>query len=44
VAMSYWEVPPRLLEEPDELAAWAREAHRIACATRAAPQRRRGRR
>ena len=32
VAMSYWEVPPRLLEEPDELAAWAREAHRIALA------------
>jgi DNA transformation protein len=31
VAMSYWEVPPRLLEEPDELAEWAREAHRIAC-------------
>jgi DNA transformation protein and related proteins len=30
VAMSYWEVPPRLLEEQDELAAWAREAHRIA--------------
>lgn len=30
VAMSYWEVPPRLLEEPDELAAWAREAHRVA--------------
>ena len=35
VAMSYWEVPPRLLEEPDELAAWAREAHRIACAGKA---------
>ena len=32
VAMSYWEVPPRLLEEPDELAEWAREAHRIAYA------------
>lgn len=32
VVMSYWEVPPRLLEEPEELAAWAREAHRIACA------------
>jgi DNA transformation protein len=32
VAMSYWEVPPRLLEEPDELAERAREAHRIACA------------
>ena len=31
IAMSYWEVPPRLLEEPDELAAWSREAHRIAC-------------
>ena len=30
VAMSYWEVPPRFLEEPDELAEWARKAHRIA--------------
>jgi len=30
VAMSYWEAPPRLLEEPDELAAWARDAHRVA--------------
>ncbi len=29
VAMSYWEVPPRLLDEPDELASWAREAHRV---------------
>ena len=35
VAMSYWEVPPRLLEEPDELARWATEAHRIACAAKA---------
>ena len=35
VAMSYWEVPPRLLEEPDELAEWAREAHRIARAGKA---------
>lgn len=34
VAMSYWEVPPRLLEEPGELADWAREAHRIACAAK----------
>jgi DNA transformation protein and related proteins len=32
VAMSYFEVPPRLLEEPDELVAWARQAHRIAAA------------
>ena len=29
VAMSYWEVPLRLLEEPEELAIWAREAHGI---------------
>jgi len=35
IAMSYWEVPPRLLEEPEELAGWAREAHRIACAGKA---------
>lgn len=35
VAMSYWEVPPRLLEEPEELAAWAREAHGIARAGKA---------
>lgn len=30
VVMSYFEVPPRLLDEPDELVAWTREAHRIA--------------
>lgn len=35
VVMSYWEVPPRLLEEPEELTTWAREAHRIACASKA---------
>ena len=35
VAMSYWEVPERLLEEPEELSAWAGEAHRIACASKA---------
>jgi DNA transformation protein len=34
VAMPYWEVPPRLLEEPDELAQWAREAHHVACASK----------
>ena len=28
IAMSCWEVPPRLLEDPDELAEWARAAHR----------------
>lgn len=37
VAMSYWEAPPRLLEDPGELAEWAREAHRIACAAKRAP-------
>jgi len=35
VAMSYFEVPPRLLDEPEELVAWAREARRIACASKA---------
>jgi DNA transformation protein and related proteins len=40
IAMSYWEVPPRLLEELQELASWAREAHRIACVTKRKPSRR----
>jgi DNA transformation protein and related proteins len=46
IAMSYWEVPARLLEEPRELASWAQQAHRIACAarsTRQAPRKRRRR-
>jgi DNA transformation protein len=30
VAMSYWEVPDRLLDDPAELALWARRAHAIA--------------
>ncbi|MGZ8415872.1 MAG: hypothetical protein ACXWVQ_02640 [Methyloceanibacter sp.] len=33
--MPYWEVPPRLLEDPEQLVAWAREAHRIARAGKA---------
>lgn len=41
VALSYWEVPPRLLEEPEELASWAREAHRIAHAGKAKSPRKR---
>lgn len=28
--MSYWRVPDRLLDDPDELAAWARRAFRAA--------------
>ena len=35
IAMSYWELPPRLLEEADELAQWARQAHGIAHAAKA---------
>ena len=31
ISMSYWEVLPRLLEDPDELAEWARTAYAIAC-------------
>jgi DNA transformation protein len=42
-AMSYWEVPPRLFEEPQELVSWARDAHRIACASKSKPPRRRRR-
>lgn len=34
IAMSYWELPPRLLEEPEELAEWARQAHGIALAAK----------
>jgi DNA transformation protein len=33
-AMSYLEVPPRLLDDPDELARWARRAYEIAIASR----------
>ena len=44
VALSYWEAPSRLLEEPDELAAWARDAHRIACAGKASLSRQKRRR
>jgi len=40
VAMSYYEVPERLLDDPDELALWARRAHGIALqAAKAKPKR-----
>jgi DNA transformation protein len=42
VVMSYWRVPDRLLDEPDELAQWARDALRTA--QRAAAARRPARR
>ena len=41
VAMSYWEVPERLLDDPSELAAWAHRAHAIAAAAKTKPQRHR---
>lgn len=42
VAMSYWEVPERLLDEPEELAAWAREALKVAQAAKSnGPRKRR---
>ena len=34
VATSYLEVPPRLLDDPDELARWARRAYEVAIAGR----------
>jgi DNA transformation protein len=34
VAMSYWEVPERLLDDPEELVAWARRAHAVALAAK----------
>jgi DNA transformation protein and related proteins len=33
-AMSYWEVPERLLDDPEELVAWARRAHAVALAAK----------
>lgn len=34
VALSYWEVPERLLDDPEELVTWARRAHAIALAAK----------
>jgi DNA transformation protein len=35
VALSNWEVPERLLDDPDELVIWARRPHAIALAVKA---------
>lgn len=35
-SMGYWEVPADVLEDPDELAPWAREAMRVALAAQTA--------
>ena len=39
VATSYWRVPTRLLDEPDELAEWARAALNAAQRATSAPKR-----
>jgi DNA transformation protein and related proteins len=39
VAMSYWEVPERLLDDPEELVAWARRVHAVALAAKAKQKR-----
>jgi DNA transformation protein len=36
MAMPYWQVPERLLDEPEEFAQWAREAFAIAARNKAA--------
>jgi DNA transformation protein len=38
VAMSYWRMPERLLDDPDEALAWGRNAVRAAQSARAAPR------
>jgi DNA transformation protein and related proteins len=35
VALSYWEVPERLLDDPEELVTWARRSHAVALAAKA---------
>lgn len=41
IAMSYWRIPDRLLDDPDEMAAWARTA--LDVARRASTRKRRTR-
>lgn len=43
VAMSYWEIPPEVLAEPDRLAQWAAKAHAAARRARANKRPRAGR-
>jgi DNA transformation protein len=39
-ALGYWQVPAEVLEDPEELAAWAREAMGVALAKRGRRRRR----
>jgi len=43
VSMSYWRLPERLYDDPDELAAWAARSFAIAQQKKAAPAKRRTR-
>lgn len=43
VAMSYWRMPERLYDDPDELAVWAERAFAIAQQKKSAPPKRRTR-
>ena len=44
LSMGYWEVPAEVLEDAEQLAAWAREAMQVALTAKSAkPARRRGR-
>ena len=38
--MSYWQMPERLYDDPDELARWAQQAHAAALSAGLAPKRR----
>jgi DNA transformation protein len=42
VSMSYWKLPERLYDDPDELAVWAHRSFEIARRQKLAPRARRG--
>lgn len=39
VALSYWEAPAELFDDPDEMADWARRAFEVAATIKKAPRR-----
>lgn len=44
VALSYWEAPAELFDDPDEMLAWARRAFEVAATLRKPPRRSKPRR
>ena len=40
IVMSYWEIPDRLYDEPEELRIWARRAHEVALKSATAKKKR----